>query len=87
MSADLTHQQKMELRYGVRIGEPSNMTQIVGWPRNEGQHVRLSSRTTPTADWWVLMIRDQTGPGRHRQGTNRCRRRVVRNHAFWIVNR
>ncbi|ABD58195.1 hypothetical protein PBI_COOPER_78 [Mycobacterium phage Cooper] len=64
----MNHQQAMECRVGVRVGEPSTLSQIVPPPREEGRHVRWSSRSTPTADWWVLMIKDQTGPGRHRVG-------------------
>ncbi|QFP94697.1 HNH endonuclease [Mycobacterium phage LilMcDreamy] len=59
MIAGLTPAQEAEVRYGVKVGEPSN--RIVGIaPRpDEGRHAMLGSRTTPTADWWTLMIKDQ----------------------------
>lgn len=57
---DLSLAQQAECRHGVKVGEPSNMTQIVPPPPEEGRHVRWGSRTTPTADWWFLMIKDQS---------------------------
>ena len=59
MIAGLSAAQEAEVQHGVRVGEPSTLQQIVPPPRDEGRHVRWSSRTTPAADWWVLMIGDQ----------------------------
>ncbi|AKY02791.1 hypothetical protein SEA_WALELIANO_76 [Mycobacterium phage Waleliano] len=62
------HQQirDYELRHGAAIGVP-NRNLIMPRPK-EGKHARLSMRVRAAGDQWVLMIKDQTGPGRHRVG-------------------
>lgn len=64
------HQQirDYELRHGAAIGVP-NRNLIMPRPK-EGKHARLSMRVRAAGDQWVLMIKDQTGPGRHRVGLN-----------------
>lgn len=53
-----------ELRHGAAIGMPTR-AEVMPRPK-EGKHARLSMRVRPEGDQWVLMIKDQTGPGRHR---------------------
>lgn len=55
----------MELRWGVAVGAPTR-AEIVPRPK-EGKHAQLSMRCRQRGDQWVLMIKDQTGPGRHRR--------------------
>ncbi|AGU91990.1 HNH endonuclease [Mycobacterium phage Adawi] len=56
----------LELRHGVAIGLPTR-AEVMPRPQ-EGRHARLSMRVRSTGDQWVLMIKDQTGPGKHRPG-------------------
>lgn len=55
-----------ELRHGAAIGLPTR-AEVMPRPK-EGKHARLSMRVRSTGDQWVLMIKDQTGPGKHRVG-------------------
>ncbi|AEJ95751.1 HNH endonuclease [Mycobacterium phage Zemanar] len=59
------HQQirDYELRHGAAIGVP-NRNLIMPRPK-EGKHALLSMRVRAAGDQWVLMIKDQTGQGRH----------------------
>lgn len=61
-----TEQVYQELRHGVALGLPTR-AEIMPRPK-EGRHARLSMRVRAAGDQWVLMIKDQTGPGRHRVG-------------------
>lgn len=82
-TSNYTAQVDHELRQGVPVGPRSNAA-IVPRPA-EGRHVRWSMRTYPGgAGQWLLMIKDQTGPGRHRQGPQSAR--TIIDGARWWVN-
>ncbi|QJD51380.1 hypothetical protein SEA_RAWRGERTHAT_77 [Mycobacterium phage RawrgerThat] len=60
----LTHSQQMEVRWGIPVGVPTR-EEVMPRPSSEGRHVRWSMRVRAAGDQWVLMIKDQTGAGRH----------------------
>ncbi|AXN53847.1 hypothetical protein SEA_RABINOVISH_11 [Mycobacterium phage Rabinovish] len=49
----------------IPVGQPSH--EIVPRPYGHGAHAKFTMRTSIWGVGWVLVVRDQTGPGKHRK--------------------